>query len=210
MDTPPERGMVHVVVVVGDRLRDVAGVVIGTSGFYVDVTESYERDIRGVSEDAVGEITAHRAEIEQARGMLMLVYGISAQRAFEILVWRSQQTNTKLRELAARAGARWRRPATPAGSSRSSTHLLLLAHPRVHACSTRPRVSGWGMWRSGWRCCGVVVVHRDRDPGVVHDPGGQRDLRGGRQSGSSRASGVPVTTVDSARGWAWSSSTSPR
>ena len=75
-------GAVHVVVVVGDRLRDAAGVVIGTCGFYVDVTGSYERDVRGVSDAAVAEFTAHRAVIEQAKGMLMLVYGISAQRAY--------------------------------------------------------------------------------------------------------------------------------
>lgn len=30
----------------------------------------------------------------------MLVYGINADRAFDVLTWRSQQTNTKLRTLA--------------------------------------------------------------------------------------------------------------
>ncbi len=32
----------------------------------------------------------------------MGAYGISAERAFDILVWRSQETNLKLRDLAAR------------------------------------------------------------------------------------------------------------
>lgn len=32
--------------------------------------------------------------------LLMLVYGISADRGFDILVWHSQQTNTRLRILA--------------------------------------------------------------------------------------------------------------
>ena len=40
--------------------------------------------------------------IEQAKGVLMAAYGITADRAFEILVWRSQETNLKLRELALR------------------------------------------------------------------------------------------------------------
>ena len=75
---------------------------------------------------------AHRAVIEQAKGMLMLVYGISAQRAFEILVWRSQQTNTKLREVAAGLVRGGGALPTPAGFVAEFDHLLLTAHPRVH------------------------------------------------------------------------------
>jgi AmiR/NasT family two-component response regulator len=40
--------------------------------------------------------------IEQAKGVLIAAYGISANRAFEILMWRSQETNVKVRELATR------------------------------------------------------------------------------------------------------------
>ena len=47
----------------------------------------------------VAEIAAAREGIEQAKGMLMLVYRISAESAFELLKWRSQETNTKLRPL---------------------------------------------------------------------------------------------------------------
>lgn len=43
-----------------------------------------------------------RAVIDQAIGMLMLQRGISAQQAFDELVRQSQNTNTKLREVAAR------------------------------------------------------------------------------------------------------------
>lgn len=39
---------------------------------------------------------ASRAEIEQAKGVLMAVHGISAEEAFTRLVGQSQQTNTKL------------------------------------------------------------------------------------------------------------------
>jgi hypothetical protein len=38
--------------------------------------------------------------IEQAKGMLMLIYRITSDSAFELLKWRSQETNTKLRPLA--------------------------------------------------------------------------------------------------------------
>jgi hypothetical protein len=94
------RGDVHHVVVVGDQLFDGADQVIGTHGFYVDVTPSIEeaRDERVT--EAVAEIAEARSGIEQAKGMLMLIYRINAEAAFELLKWRSQETNTKLRALA--------------------------------------------------------------------------------------------------------------
>src|SRR6476619_4186445 len=49
--------------------------------------------------DVTAAITAsveHRADIEQAKGMLMLVHGLrDPEAAFELLKWRSQETNTK-------------------------------------------------------------------------------------------------------------------
>lgn len=55
------------------------------------------------------EITAEIQRIAEGRqtinhvcGMLMLVYGIDADAAFELLKWRSQQTNVKIRSLAER------------------------------------------------------------------------------------------------------------
>jgi ANTAR domain/PAS fold len=93
-------GEVHHVVVVGDQIFDDGGAVIGTHGFYVDVTPSvYEVQEEIVSEH-VAEIAEARGGIEQAKGMLMLVYRINADSAFELLKWRSQETNIKLRVLA--------------------------------------------------------------------------------------------------------------
>ncbi|OBK75823.1 PAS and ANTAR domain-containing protein [Mycobacterium sp. 1164985.4] len=93
------RGDVHHVVVVGDQLFDDGDQVVGTHGFYVDVTPSLQRHDR-VFSAAVTEMAEARGPIEQAKGMLMLVYRISADSAFELLRWRSQETNTKLRLLA--------------------------------------------------------------------------------------------------------------
>ncbi|MGA9361457.1 MAG: PAS and ANTAR domain-containing protein [Mycobacterium sp.] len=90
-------GQTHWVIVVGDILRDEAGAPIGTTGFYIDVTESLQSEITSVLSD----VSAARAQIEQAKGVLMAAYGISAERAFDILVWRSQETNVKVRDLAA-------------------------------------------------------------------------------------------------------------
>ena len=93
-------GDVHHVVVVGDQLFDSDGTVIGTHGFYVDVTPSMQEAHDERVSEAVAEIAEARGAIEQAKGMLMLLYRINADSAFELLKWRSQETNTKLRALA--------------------------------------------------------------------------------------------------------------
>jgi fructose-specific component phosphotransferase system IIB-like protein len=94
------RGDVHHVVVVGDQLFDGNNSVVGTHGFYVDVTPSIREAHDQVVSEAVAEIAEARGGIEQAKGMLMLIYRISADSAFELLKWRSQETNVKLRVLA--------------------------------------------------------------------------------------------------------------
>ena len=68
-------------------------------GFYIDVTPSEQERQQEVTA-AVAQIAENRAAIDQANGMLMLAYGIDAQAAFDLLRWRSQQTNAKLRFLA--------------------------------------------------------------------------------------------------------------
>jgi len=94
------RGGVHHVVVVGDQIFNDTGEVIGTHGFYVDVTPAIDEVHHESVSEAVAEIAEARSGIEQAKGMLMLIYRISADSAFELLKWRSQETNTKLRALA--------------------------------------------------------------------------------------------------------------
>ena len=66
-------GRTHWVIVIGDRMLDDAGKVIGTSGFYVDYTDTMQSDISA----AVSKVAEARAEIEQAKGLLMAAYGIS-------------------------------------------------------------------------------------------------------------------------------------
>lgn len=90
-------GATRVVLVVGDRMTDEDGTVLGTTGFYVDLTDF---DDSGSINAAVAEFEAHRTVIEQAKGMLMMIYQLPAHRAFDILAWRSQETNVKLRDIA--------------------------------------------------------------------------------------------------------------
>ena len=125
------RGRIHPVVVIGERLCDGDGSVIGTHGLYVDLSDV---DDGATVEDAIADFTEHRAVIEQAKGVLMMTYAVSADRAFDILVWRSQVTNTKLRKLATQLIADFTvELQVPAGIRERADHLLLTAHQRMHA-----------------------------------------------------------------------------
>jgi len=132
-------GRIHHVIVVGDRMLDEHDRAVGTSGYYIDVTETLETDLRVFNTaltEAVAELEQSRAVIEQAKGALMLVYGISSERAFGILTWRSQQTNTKLRTLAGSfVDALTAETTLPASFRARFDHLLLTAHEHP---DTRP------------------------------------------------------------------------
>lgn len=127
-------GGIHRVVVVGDQMRDDHGVVIGTHGFYIDVTPAeagYESRISA----GVADVTDRRAVIEQAKGMLALLYGLDEDAAFGILRWRSQESNLKLRAVAEQLVAEFRALGNPGRgelpSRRVYDHALLTLHERM-------------------------------------------------------------------------------
>ncbi|MEU0870503.1 PAS and ANTAR domain-containing protein [Nocardia brasiliensis] len=125
-------GAVRHVMVVGDHLYDGAGQVIGTTGYYVDITATVATDKRAVLTETLPEVVEARAAIEQAKGMLMLAYGIDADQAFNVLRWRSQETNIKLRALSEQFIA----DVTGSGAAPTALrtridHVLLTAHQRV-------------------------------------------------------------------------------
>ena len=104
---------------------------IGTHGFYVDVTPLPDRKREDLVTSKLAEITEQRAGIEQAKGMLMLIYGITDGAAFNLLKWLSQEANVKLRLLAEQITEDFR-DAGPALTSQSEfDQLLLTAHRRV-------------------------------------------------------------------------------
>jgi PAS domain S-box-containing protein len=128
------QGRVRHVVVAGDQLRDDGGFVVGTHGFYIDVSASEQAEQVRVSE-RVAMVAASRAVIEQAKGMLSVIYDVDPDTAFAILRWRSQDTNTKLKSLAEQLLADFRSVHThPLLPERSTfDHLLLTVHERVPA-----------------------------------------------------------------------------
>jgi PAS domain S-box-containing protein len=125
-------GEIRNVVVVGDPINDADGRIVATRGFYVDVTESVNADLQQSISDQVQVIVSHREVIDQAKGMLMLTYQLSADAAFAILVWRSQQLNVKLSTVAEKLVAEL--PdllnAHPAMRAPIDHYLLTLAPPQ--------------------------------------------------------------------------------
>jgi PAS domain S-box-containing protein len=128
------------VVVIGERMHDNSGQVIGTQGFFVDVTPS-EQARAAIITEAVAEIAENRATIEQAKGILMLVYRIHADAAFDLLKWRSQETNVKLRALADQLVEDVRTLHYDETLPPRSTfdRLLLTVHQRVRAKAARQK-----------------------------------------------------------------------
>ncbi|WP_292988411.1 PAS and ANTAR domain-containing protein [Mycobacterium sp.] len=90
------------VVVVGDAVTDADGAIVATRGFYVDITDSVYAELQQSISDELEVIVSHREVIDQAKGMLMAIYQLSADAAFAILVWRSQELNIKLSTVADR------------------------------------------------------------------------------------------------------------
>jgi PAS domain S-box-containing protein len=131
------QGDTREVVVIGERLHDNSGEVVGTQGFYIDVTPSRQAQAAMI-EDAVAEFADHRSAIEQVKGILMFVYRIDEEAAFQLLRWRSQESNIKLRVLAEQlledvAAMQYENSPTRSAFD----NVLLTAHQRVRAKNAR-------------------------------------------------------------------------
>jgi PAS domain S-box-containing protein len=131
-------GNVRSVVVVGDQLHNDQAAVIGTHGFYIDVSPLDDQEQEDLVTAKLAEITELRASIEQAKGMLMLIYGISANAAFDLLKWLSQEANLKLRLLAERITEDFRGVGPTLTSQSEFDHLLLTAHSRIVRAAKQP------------------------------------------------------------------------
>ncbi|KUI26427.1 PAS and ANTAR domain-containing protein [Mycobacterium sp. GA-2829] len=128
------RGDLHDVLVVADRMYDDRGAVIGSTGYYIDLTPSLDEVRQEVLDEQLPGLFESRAVIEQAKGALMVTYRISAEQAFNVLQWRSQETNTKLRALAAQLVSEISTlPPAPSATQSQFDHLLLTIHARIGA-----------------------------------------------------------------------------
>ena len=71
------------------------------TGYVIDLTVLRVEGARGAANEAVQSSARHRAVIEQAKGVLMLTFGLNADAAFALLVWNSQRSNRKVHAIAA-------------------------------------------------------------------------------------------------------------
>jgi hypothetical protein len=131
-------GNVHDAIVVADRMLDDSGAVLGSAGYYIDLTNTFvetrHETRQEVLDEALPDLFENRAAIEQAKGVLMYVYRVSADQAFCVLQWRSQETNVKLRALAKQLLAEVATLAPPTAVVQSQfDHVLLTLHERIPA-----------------------------------------------------------------------------
>ncbi|MDM7853834.1 ANTAR domain-containing protein [Cellulomonas alba] len=71
-------------------------------GFLLDAGVAFRSAVAAQVDDQLRRAVESHAVIDQAKGVLMLVYGIDGEAAFELLRWSSQQRNVKLLSLAER------------------------------------------------------------------------------------------------------------
>lgn len=95
------RQRVHTVVTIGQGVHSDDRRLARVCGYYIDVTDSLHRDLATATHAAVEGSAETRAAIEQAKGALMITYGLDEDEAFALLRWQSQRTNIKLRDIAA-------------------------------------------------------------------------------------------------------------
>ncbi len=94
------RKKVKTVLTVGYAAGDAGGVST-LSGFVVDITVSLRRHREQETTRAVIDAAATRDLIEQAKGMMMVIFDLAEGQAFDLLRWHSSHNNMKLRDVAA-------------------------------------------------------------------------------------------------------------
>ncbi len=130
---------VRTVVTIGQGSIDEAGNVSEVHGYLADITAAAAHASQQEMRDAVEKSAATRADIEQAKGALMVVHGVSADDAFAVLVWHSSRANIKLRELAVMITREISRPLKDRESAAGRVSRLLGSLVQGHPSAAVPR-----------------------------------------------------------------------
>lgn len=94
-------------------------------GYYVDLTADFHAESEHRATEAVAASSESRAVIEQAKGSLMMAYGLDADQAFAMLNWWSSHRNLKVRDLAARLVENWESGSATSDDLRSRFDALI-------------------------------------------------------------------------------------
>lgn len=90
------------VVLVGEGDVSDAGGSTRIDGYYIDLTQDFVHGNEEHAAAAVAAAAANSAVIEQAKGILMLAYGLGEEQAFAMLRWWSRHRDLNVRVLAER------------------------------------------------------------------------------------------------------------
>ena len=164
-------GQLRWVLIAGEGVFGRQGQVTGLRGYLIDMTEPQSQARSREVTRRLRETVTARAVIEQAKGALMLVYGLDAGAAFAVLSWQSQHANIKLRELAERlvaeVGADARAPAAIRQRLDEIVYRLP-AKPAVPAPADRPDADERLTVEQDWvaaRCCSGCAARSTCPPG---------------------------------------------
>ncbi|WP_420807803.1 PAS and ANTAR domain-containing protein [Antribacter gilvus] len=95
------RGKIRTLAVTGQGRRDPGtGEVVELIGYFIDVTEAQREAAQREATASIQASAKRRAVIEQAKGVLMVVYCIDADEAFDRLRLASNAANVPVRDLA--------------------------------------------------------------------------------------------------------------
>jgi hypothetical protein len=95
------RGKVRTLAVTGQGRQDPEnGEVIELVGYFIDVTDANREAAQRQATESIRASAERRAAIEQAKGVLMVAFGVDAEEAFDRLRTASNRLNVPVRELA--------------------------------------------------------------------------------------------------------------
>lgn len=92
-------GATRWVTVVAGPVRD-RGQVVGAEGMFIDLQQTLNAEQKPLVDEHLARFLDENAERERAAGMLMLVHGVTAAKAREVLHWRAGETGVPVAELA--------------------------------------------------------------------------------------------------------------
>lgn len=94
-------GATRTLAVTGQGRRDPAtGQVVELFGYFIDVTDSHREAAAREATASIQASAEKRAVIEQAKGVLMVVYGVEESAAFDLLRQASNAANIAVRDIA--------------------------------------------------------------------------------------------------------------
>lgn len=124
------KGATRTLAVTGQGRRDPAtGKLIELIGFFIDATKSHRQ---AAARDATASIRASsesRAAIEQAKGILMAVYGVEEEEAFDLLRRASNDENIAVKDIADTLVEQISGPGVTVSPTRESVDKFLTSPP---------------------------------------------------------------------------------